>query len=138
MFSRLLAAVGVRTGADDASAGAINATAAKPVAPPHVPALEPAVAVREFLDDLIDYADGDEFPFAKLSQWYALGRVDCPHRWPPLSAMALSRHLVALGCRRRQADLRHRGLGRPTFIRLPRMAPALAVVPKLEKGRVAA
>jgi hypothetical protein len=138
MFSKLLAAVGGRKSVANATAGAINATGAEAVAPAVGVELAPAVAVREFLDDLLNYADGDEFPFSKLSQWYAQGRLDCPHRWPPLSAMALSRHLVALGCVRRQADLRHKGLGRPTFIRLPRVAPAVALIAVEGKRRAVA
>jgi hypothetical protein len=130
MFGRFLG----RKRATGASAGAgvpfDDASAVAPEAPVLAP-IEPVLAVREFIAELVTYADdGNEFAFSLISKWYEQRRQEGRQRWPALSAMALSRHMVALGCSRRLVDLRHKGGGRPTFIRLPRAAPVVALADK--------
>jgi hypothetical protein len=148
MFSRLLAAVGVGSRTSAPALESPHATAAVPYAPPVATApaavapsfisgpaavATPRAAVRAYFDHMMDYVAGNEVPFRDLMHGYEAMRAE-GHRWPKLSAMALSRHLVALGCRRRLVDLRHEDKGRPTLIRFPRAAEEIVT----EYGRAAA
>jgi hypothetical protein len=134
MFSRLLAAVGVGARASAPALESLDATATVTCAPPVATApaavapafisepaalTTPRAAVRAYFDHMMDYVAGNEVPFRDLMHGYEAMRAE-GHRWPKLSAMALSRHLVALGCQRRQVDLRHEEKGRPTLLRFPR------------------
>jgi hypothetical protein len=79
----------------------------------------PRAAVRAYFDHMMEYVAGNDIPFRDLMHGYEAMRAE-GHCWPKLSAMALSRHLVALGCQRRQVDMRHEDKGRPTLLRFPR------------------
>jgi hypothetical protein len=113
------------------------ATARAAVAPTFIsePAalVTPRAAVRAYFDHMMEYVAGNEIPFRDLMHGYEAMRAE-GQRWPKLSAMALSRYLVALGCRRRQVDMRHEDKGRPTLIRFPRAAEEIVT----EAGRAAA
>jgi hypothetical protein len=134
MFSRLLAAVGLGSRASAPALESPHATAAVLDAPPVATAravvapsfisepaavAAPRAAVRAYFDHMMEYVAGNDIPFRDLMHGYEAMRAE-GHRWPKLSAMALSRHLVALGCQRRQVDLRHEEKGRPTLLRFPR------------------
>jgi hypothetical protein len=155
MFSRLLAAVGVGSRASAPAAQAstapvfsCEASATVLDAPPVAAAsaavaksfisepaslVAPRAAVRAYFDHMMEYVAGNEVPFRDLMHGYDAMRAE-GQRWPKLSAMALSRYLVALGCQRRQVDMRHEDKGRPTLLRFPRAAEEIVN----EGGRAAA
>ncbi len=97
-------------------ASAIDVTPIPPpmTAPITVSSVE---AVRAFLVEMMEYAAGD---CVRLHHVFNSYHQLAPDRgWPGLSTKSLSMHLVAMGCRRRQLDLRRAGQGRPTAIEFP-------------------
>lgn len=74
-------------------------------------------AVRAFLGEMMEYAAGDTVRLQHV--FHSYHQLAPARGWPGMSTKALSMHLVAMGCRRRQMDLRRRGEGRPTAIEFP-------------------
>ena len=75
----------------------------------------PAEAVRQFIDEMIEYGAGYEFEWKRISRSYASMRAE--RGWPVLTDQILSGYLIALGCKKRR--MRVVGGSRPTFFELP-------------------
>jgi hypothetical protein len=86
-----------------------------PMPPPMT--VDSLTAVRAFCGEMMEFCAGDT---VRLHHVFNSYHQLAPNRgWPGVSTKALSMHLVALGCRRRQLDLRRAGEGRPTAIEFP-------------------
>lgn len=91
-----------------------------PPPPPPVTAPFPRTAQQaasEFLREMQELAAGGELQIKRVQHSY--DKLAPDRGWPAMSTKALSMHLVGLGCKRTQLDLRKLGQGRPTALRFP-------------------
>lgn len=102
---------------------------AKPVAAPLLPE---RVAIEQFCREMVAGWGGVDLEVATVHRGY----IDmCSDRgWPELTVKALSGGLVALGCQRRQLDLRKTGEGRPTVIVFPKALVSRRAAPAKQRS----
>lgn len=89
----------------------------------------PKAAVREFLDEMIEWCGGETVPYRRLAWSYEdmrRGRAKskasegyAPRPWPPIKDKTLSNLLTGMGCVRFKPVTRNAEGRRPTFITIP-------------------
>lgn len=82
-----------------------------------MPKLSATGAIAAYFDAMMPYVAASDFLWRDVLQNYR--KLQAEHGWPDVSAIALSRALLQLGCKRSVRDLRSTGRGRLTVITFP-------------------